>query len=192
MFGGKVGGGFPDEVGDIAVGGQALQDGGIHVGAERRARGRGRPGRSRCRWARRSGCVPGRGPADRYIQVSRRTPVSFAPSMLMSAMAVTSSSGSIVLAVSVIRRLPCPGSGRRRVPGSVATAGSGVWAAGGSRPCPGLSRRGRPGRGLRSRGLRRGSSGSAVRPACRRRRGAGRPGRRSTGRAAESPPPRSG
>ena len=35
VFGGKAGGGFPDEVGDLAVGGQALQGGVIHVGAER-------------------------------------------------------------------------------------------------------------------------------------------------------------
>ncbi len=35
VFGGKAAWGFPDEIGDLAVGGQPLQDGGIHVGAER-------------------------------------------------------------------------------------------------------------------------------------------------------------
>ena len=35
VFGGEVGGGFPDEVGDVAVGRQALQGCAIHVGADR-------------------------------------------------------------------------------------------------------------------------------------------------------------
>jgi len=35
VFGGEIGGSFPDEVGDVAVSGQALQGCVIHVGAER-------------------------------------------------------------------------------------------------------------------------------------------------------------
>ena len=35
MFGSEVGGGFPDEVGDVARAEQALQRCGIHVGTER-------------------------------------------------------------------------------------------------------------------------------------------------------------
>jgi hypothetical protein len=37
VFGGEVGGGLPDKIGDLTVGRQLLQRGGIYVGAEGQA-----------------------------------------------------------------------------------------------------------------------------------------------------------
>ena len=98
-------------------------------------------------------------------QVSRSTPLSPAPSMRMPAIVVTSlrfqqCSGHCQSAASLSRSRSAT---RSRIRGRWLDLGFGRLQDG--VPVAGLSRRGTPGQGLRSRGLRQGSAGSAVRRA---------------------------
>jgi len=84
--------------------------------------------------------------------------------------------GSSMHRIPVDLRLPGQRRGRRLVRGRAGRERSRAWAAAGSGLFLAEARAGTPGRGRRSRGPRRGSSGSADGRADRRTRGARRPG----------------